>query len=94
MVRGCAGEEVDPVSVLGAVQQAKEHVLYWAANSLGPENSIQKAEDARRHLANLSNIGFGAEVSDLILQDRRDFRSTNIHQSSFGLSDHPSGASG
>ena len=61
---------------------------------------VVEAEDARhavrygQDLADLSNIGFSAEVSDLILQNRRDFRSTNIHQSSFGLSDHPSGASG
>ena len=56
---------------------------------------VVEAIDARhavrygQNLTNLCNIGFSAEVSDLILQDRRDFRSTNIHHSSFGLSHHP-----
>ena len=42
-----------------------------------------------QNLTNLCNISFSAEVCDLIFQDRRDFRSTNIHHSSFGLSHHP-----
>src|SRR5439155_21426014 len=50
---------------------------------------LVEAEDAgdavadREHLANLGDIGLAAETGDLLLQDRRDFRRTNFHFSSF-----------
>ena len=43
----------------------------------------------RQHLADLGDIGLAAEIGDLLLQDRRNFRRTNFHQSPFRFRPSP-----